>query len=560
MRHGLPLLFLLLWSACANQGFPPGGPEDRTPPRVISAFPSPDSTGVGRTVSVRLLFSEPVQPFTAEKSIFITPFVGDRVRYKWKGDRLLTIRFADSLLADRTYTVTVGAGVKDRRNNMMKESYTLAFSTGERLDRGEINGTVYGSDVAGTQIWAYDLSQTPEPDPAAVYPLYVTQAGKDGSYRFTNMAFGRYRLFAVMDRNFNSRYNAGFDFLGVAHRDVDLSDDRPADGPLNFRIAQRDTAAPRLESASAPDHRHVVLRFSKAMKAADLEDPLSYLIAAEAETLQVLDALLEPQNRNTVQLATTPQSADVLYSVHVLRGQAENGSALDASNAQGSFTGSAAADTVRPRLMEVVPPDSARLVPLKQHIELRFSEAMNADPILRLLTLSDSAGASVSGTVSRSGLSRFRFSPRTPLKGKTLYVFTLPTDSVTDISGNALSDSLIRKAFITLNPDTLSGISGQMSDADSSASGAFFIRAASVNEKTSYIVDLRVEHPGRFEFSDLLPGKYVLELFRDQDGSNDYTWGEAFPFRPAERFIVYPDTVEIRSRWPTEGEMLILPR
>ena len=57
----------------------------------------------------------------------------------------------------------------------------------------------------------------------------------------------------------------------------------------------------------------------------------------------------------------------------------------------------------------------------------------------------------------------------------------------------------------------------------------------------------------------LLPGHYFLDCFRDSDGNGRYSYGHTFPFVPAERFAVYPDTVVLRSRWPNEGNDIILP-
>lgn len=44
--------------SCAQKGFPPGGPEDRTPPTIVSAFPDSGATGVELGSAMTVLFSE----------------------------------------------------------------------------------------------------------------------------------------------------------------------------------------------------------------------------------------------------------------------------------------------------------------------------------------------------------------------------------------------------------------------------------------------------------------------------------------------------------------------
>ena len=552
------IIVFVMVMACANQGFPPGGPEDKTPPYVLRSFPPADSTQVPRDVRVQITFSEAVVPRTVEESIFITPFSGDKARFRWRNDRVLTVMFADSLLADRTYVVTIGSGAKDRRNNMMKQSYTLAFSTGATLDRGEIRGVVYGETTAGAQVWAYDLKETPNPNPAERHPLYITQAGKDGGYHLTNLSLGEYRLFAVMDRNVNNRYDAEFDLLGVAHRDVRLDSIALRDEPLNFRITLRDTTAPRLEAASAPDNRHVDLRFSEPMQPERMTDVANFTAFSADDTLIIENASVDLFNRSTVHLATSAQTGGHDYAVIVHQGADQSGLPLLHAN-RAAFTGSAVPDTVKPRYLTMVPKDSSKFVAADAPLTFHFSKAMQPETI-RTMTVADTLGDTVRGTITWGDQTQFVFTPQTPYKKETFYLVTLPVDSVFDLSGNTLADTLFRRQFTTVNPDTLAAIAGPLRDSDSTAAGAFFLKARSVRQKEPLIYDLKVEREGRFAFEKMMPGSYVIELFRDRDGDGAFSWGEAFPYRPAERFYALPDTIEIRSRWPSDGEEIILPR
>ncbi|MDZ7345226.1 MAG: Ig-like domain-containing protein, partial [candidate division KSB1 bacterium] len=408
-------------------------------------------------------------------------------------------------------------------------------------------------------VWAYDLSLTPNPDPSRHTPLYATQTGEEGLFCLPYMAFGRYRLFAVKDRNLNNRYDPEFDLIGVAHRDVQLDSVSRIDSPLTFRLAQRDTPRPRLDAVTVPDRQHVILRFSEPVRAEAARSD-NFLIVTGSDTLAVFDASFDPQNAALLQLTTAPQESGLYYQLQIKEIKDQSGLTMAAPSLPVTFSGSALPDTVRPRCVAMSPRDSSRAVPINSPIEVFFSETMAEEPLTRLFHLADSSGNPVSGSLAFPAGNRLVFTPHRPLRGKMRYMVSLPADSITDLAGNPLADSLFLEPFTTLNPDTLSAIAGAVSDADTSARGPLFLKAVSVGEKEPRAYELCLPAPAGFEFRDLMPGRYIIELFRDEDGNGEFTFGTPYPFQPAERFFVYPDTIEIRSRWPSDGESIVLPR
>ncbi|MEC9307294.1 MAG: hypothetical protein VX957_02830, partial [Candidatus Neomarinimicrobiota bacterium] len=57
---------------------------------------------------------------------------------------------------------------------------------------------------------------------------------------------------------------------------------------------------------------------------------------------------------------------------------------------------------------------------------------------------------------------------------------------------------------------------------------------------------------GTFAMNRLREGNYSLLFFEDSDGDNRYSYGSLDPYKPAEWFFIYPDTVEIRGNWDME--------
>jgi hypothetical protein len=59
--------------ACARQLPPPGGPEDRTPPQILSAAPEPNATRVSLSARPQFVFSEKIDHASFEQAFFVSP-------------------------------------------------------------------------------------------------------------------------------------------------------------------------------------------------------------------------------------------------------------------------------------------------------------------------------------------------------------------------------------------------------------------------------------------------------------------------------------------------------
>ncbi|MGH7454020.1 MAG: Ig-like domain-containing protein, partial [bacterium] len=105
-------------------------------------------------------FSEKIDHASFEQALFISPASAQneekRLRFRWRGLRVEVI-FPDSLRQERTYVVTLGTDVRDLRNNRLASAFSLAFSTGDSIDTGEIHGQIFHEKPAGVLILAYLL-------------------------------------------------------------------------------------------------------------------------------------------------------------------------------------------------------------------------------------------------------------------------------------------------------------------------------------------------------------------------------------------------------------------
>lgn len=548
----------LVWAlgACAQQMPPPGGPPDTTPPRILAVQPANNATQVPRDQTIEFTFSEGMDRKTLEKAIFITPNPGNRVQFDWDGSDRLRIEFADSLAENRTYVITLGTDLRDAHGNPLAQSYTLAFSTGDQISRGQISGRVYADGtVQGILIWAYILEPGEEPDPTERGGDYVTQTDSRGNYTLSNLSQGAYRVFAIRDKDNNRFFEYDVDDIAVTFGDVTLAADSLTVEHVNFKLASRDVVGPALLSAAAADRHHLALRFDEALDGHRATAVENYTIwrPGLGDTLTVQVAYLNPLDSVEVALVTAQQQAGGGYRVEV-RGLTDlAGNAVDPEFDQAEFVGSAVADSIRPALRRATPGDSARAVPLDASVRLYFSEAMHTASLSRAFHLR-AREDTVTGRLSWETPASATFKPGSPLRSLTWYTITVSLDSVFDGFGNpAAGDSVFVSRFATLNRDTLSSILGTVVDEDSLGTGRIYLTAAQAGRD----YELVLPEPGLYKFADLLPGVYRIEGFRDRDEDGQFNPGRVRPFEPAERFVVYPDSIKVRARWPNEGNDII---
>lgn len=552
--------FLLIYS-CATQVPPSGGPLDKTQPRIINVIPENKATLVPLDQRIEFEFSEGMNHKSSERAVFISPDPGDRVKIKWKG-RKLRIEFSDSLKTNRTYVITLGTDLKDAHNNGLPQSVTLAFSTGEEISDGKINGRVFTEEQArGILIWAYILGAGSEPNPSQKSGDYITQTDAQGKFELSNLSEGLYRIFAIRDTDRNRFYESGLDGIGVTHKDVLLQGDSLTVSNINFRIAMKDTVGPALISASTLNQTGLKLIFDEALTRDGVGDLSNYKIRAakSSDTLAVRLAFLNEFDQKEVVLLTGPQSSQTEYEIRINNLKDPSQNLIDPKFNLGHFVGSALPDTFRPKIVSVAPRDSARSIFLNTTIDFYFDEPMNQESFAQSFFLLDSSGQTVPGAFDWTSPASVKFKPAGSFKSLASYRATVKLDSVFDLAGNAIADSTFQLVFTTLNSDTLSVLSGTVVDKDSTGQGRIFLKAGQ-NVTGGQTYEIQLDEPGPYEFNNILPGIYSIDGFRDRDNNGKYSFGQAFPFKPAERFVVYPDTIKIRARWPNEGNDIVFSK
>ncbi len=556
------LLGVLLIQQCAHREPPPGGPVDRTPPQVVNHLPQSGATHLSPDQKITVTFSKTMEKLSVADALFISPAPKEPPRIKWKG-REIKVTLAEGLQLDKTYVITLGVGCKDLRNNHMASSYSFAFCTGESVDRGSILGRVYQgiSPRMGVDLWAYQLTDDFQPDPAIHAPDYITQTDEQGRFQLGYLGQGQYRLFAVEDLNDNRKFEVDDELLAIPNGDVFLSEDRLSVEMPPLRLAYLDTTGPSLKGIEVSHNSEVILYFDEPLDSAMAVSQACYGIISPAERFPALEIRTVgftrgSRDRVTLSTAVQEEGRQYLISLSGLRDPA--GNRLVQPGVEGEFLGNGLPDTTGPELISFWPPDSAQVISRDAIIFLAFSEAVEPISAETSFVLSDSAHGALTGQFRWSHGAAMAFAPDKGLESGRVYSVLIDAAGVRDLSGNDMQDTVLVTWFQTVEAERLGSISGEIQRPGIPDSVMAFIRAHELGEIGRE--NLVVTGQGEYNFADLLPGRYLLSAYLDMDGNSRFSFGCPMPFISAEPFWVGQDTVKVRSRWETAGVDIMLSR
>ena len=558
IARSLTVLFPLILAGCAGQIAPGGGPVDTTPPAIIRTTPDSAATHI-TDASVEFEFSEYVDRLSVQQSIFVSPFVGT-LSYDWSG-RTVHITFGDSLKKNTTYVVNVGTDVKDlNAGNKMAQGFSLAFTTGDSIDQGAIEGRVFDDRPDGVMLFAYKLDNIKRDtlDPTHTKPDYIQQSGKDGSFQLSHLAWGSYRVFAIRDEYRNLVYDRQVDDFGVWRSDVVLSREHPTVGDVIFRLTKEDTTRPFLTSATLVGRKTLLLHFSEAIDTTGFENARFSVVDTLSQSRVPLRSWYidtdHPMDAGIL-LAESPDSGRG-FRVSGVNVRDLAGNVMDSVHGSVEFVSTSEPDTARP-IMKSQFADSARNVRGDQPLVLDFSKRTMPVPLNRAIRLLDSTNAPVPFGLSwRGGLS-LALQPRHELLQAAWYRLEMTMDSVRDYSGNGYSDSTLVLHFRTFDYRSTGTLEGTVRT-DTTVKSPLLLTAHSVDLAPVEKKSIRVGKDGPFVVDRLVEGKWTVTGFVDVDGTGSYHFGLPFPFNPSAPFGVSADTVKVRARWGVKGVRLEL--
>ena len=531
--HLVALGALASSSGCATVGSPGGGPVDQTPPTLVATSPEDGATNVTER-TLRLAFSERISAGTAVRAVRVVPEGASPTRVRVRGDEI-EIQF-DSLRAATTYVVTIGTELADERNVKLASPITVAFATGDQIDRGEIVGTVRdpntGRGAGGLTVLAY-ASDTPD---LAAAPDYRTEVGTDGRFRLAYLRPDRFTVFALADRNRNGRADAGERYAVPAQPVIQAvsPDDSTAQVPdLELWVTALDTIPPQPRSVRPISDRRFAVRFDEPVQLLSLDaDAWSLADSASSRTVPVT-VYQDPVQPAELRFETSTALPPTVHRLQLVNSDAvADSSGTPVAPFSLFFTPPERTDTTHARFVGFLPTSS---VAADSAVTLRPDQSFG----LQFATPPDTVALAKAGAVP------FALS-RTP-DGRGIEIrATLPPAFTLRVRQ---PDSTFTRRYHRLGLDGTGGLVGHIQG----ASGRPVLIEATLNDGT--ILSGPVDTDGRFRIRGLAPGSVRLRLFEDLNGDNRWTGGRLPPdATPPEPLLIVTEPLQIRARWDTDVE------
>jgi hypothetical protein len=546
---------LVLWG-CAGQQAPDGGPVDTEPPEIVSIYPAPNSVNF-KDNRIDLEFSEYVDRRSLEDAVFISPYVSD-IEFQWSGHEV-EIVFHDQLRQATTYVITIGTDVKDIHANRMARAFTLAFSTGPVIDRGAIAGKVFDAKPDGVMIFAYRLNgiKADTLNPSTLKPDYINQTGRAGTFALSHLAFGTYRLYAIRDEYKDLLYTPEVDAAGTLTHDVTITERDTMQADCNFILALEDTSAPRLLTAEAPDGAHLVAKFNESLDTSRIAAGMfSIADTLTQRTLAVTHAFItDPSQPSSVTLRTGAQEKDAGYMLTVNGVCDQAAHAVSPLARRVTFRGSGVPDTTAPHLLMTTLRDTTARLFTGEELRFDFSDVLSRS-VEHAFAFLRGDTAAVPFTLRRISDAGVALTPVKELATKARYAVRIRMDSVKNIAGKGLKDSLRVFHYSTIDPDNLSSIDGIVADPRFPDTSTVIVEALPVGGQQGKIQHAVMKKDHSFSFPLLSEGAYGIRVFGDYNKNGVLDAGRVFPFHTAEPFTIGRDTIKVRARWPVEGVII----
>lgn len=207
MRLTIIIATLLIIAGCANQVAPTGGAKDLIAPSPLTY--TPDSNAILFNANeIVIVFDEYIQLNDVFNQIIISPPLDGVPDYNLKG-KTLTIKLNSTLKPETTYTINFGQAIKDNTEGNILENFTYVFSTGNYIDSLQVSGAVTdlltGAPSKNTYVLLY-LNPT-DTSFTKTKPYYFSKTDAVGEFTIKNIRSGSYKLYAIVDQNFNYFYD-----------------------------------------------------------------------------------------------------------------------------------------------------------------------------------------------------------------------------------------------------------------------------------------------------------------------------------------------------------------
>ncbi|MDR2594788.1 MAG: Ig-like domain-containing protein [Fibromonadaceae bacterium] len=574
MKNKYNILFILIILAilvqtfsCASVAPPPGGPEDKLPPRISGSTLAPNSVNRSTNLDLTLQFDEWIVQKPPNGAVAISPPISGKLRVEADGDKL-RIYSTEPLDSNTTYTLTVTNAIKDLQGNPLEKPFQILFSTGSFLDSLKTDFSVLLQDslirkkkfpvvafYPFGQVRAHkrylekfrDSTLKAEADTVPritkEVPLYIAQTDSLGNGVLQGMQAGSYLAVAFLDENNNQKLDATSEIAGIADFPFKLNAPRKGDSLplLRFSLGDLDTSSFSLDAVSQRGNKEVEVSFSRNMVLDSLfKRKNNCFVLSGKDTLFPSNFYVEANSKNPVFLVDNLKN-DSLYTVRCLYARDSLNRQLDTARSSAKLKFKKIPEK------EIMPTVISKIEPAKEvsdvlpdlPIKLYYNHPISADTLkLRLYVNGDSVKMEVK-QVDAANLEILADS----IWGadSKIKLVQVEKDSVVD----TLFKEKILTQFSTIARLKLASLKGEIPGGYDKTvvvlqeiiSGGSKSRLAKQSKSFGRQWQARCDEEGRFEIKGVPEGIYRLIYFNDLNKDGRLTSGSIYPLKAGEPWV-----------------------
>jgi hypothetical protein len=535
----------LFWS-CANIQAPSGGPQDKTPPEIVTYSPENNSINFEER-EIRIRFNKYMNKAKVIENLSISPIVA--LKHDWSG-KDLRIRIDGDLDTNVTYLLNLGTEYSDLNGNKPDAAFNLVFSAGSKIDSGMIHGK---SPIATTGYVAllYNLNNKNADtiNPAHTLPDYRVQLGTTGEFTFAALKDGLYRLMLIKDEFRNNLYDP-VDAYSSAINDIEVLNS------VSKLVAIKpgaiiDVRGPELREVYPEFSDFIVLTFDEQPSPKALDKNYFSVSDSIGNQFEIASVFNYPDEPNKV-LVSMEQSLDTgkIYIVKAdsnIMSDTLGNKSLD-SLVTKRFSTPFGNDPAALKIFSFDLTDSAGSVPSMPLFKMVFNRGINIDlsqVISKITNTTDSSTMDMKYSWKTSNI--LEFSPKDTLKERVAYDFNIALKLKGSKTTHSL-DTNVNRYFTTGGRRAIGSASGTIDmSANFCESDVFLIFMSKSNEK--YLTKVS---NGKWSIKELPEGEYTVEAFCDIDGNGAYSFGYPYPFAFSEPFVIFENRISIKARWNIE--------
>jgi hypothetical protein len=526
----IPQLFLA--TGCAKIVAPAGGEKDTIAPRIVLEESSQNYQTNFKSDKIELTFNEWVQLNSPTKEIIVSPPLQNNLKIGLKGKTVKIDLSEETLRKNATYTFNFGKAIEDFTEKNAPKDLRFVFSTGTYIDSLVVTGNVFDNTTNKPAVDALVMLYDNLNDSVVKTekPFYFARTDKDGNFKINNVRSDTFKIFALVDENFNYLYDIETEAIGFVFENLVVNEEDSIAPKIQFNIFKPD---PKFRRTSNQTKAYGHLRFV-------YNQPIYDTLTITAEPSFVTDYV--EQIKDTLHFWYTDTTSQRQFFI------TDNQTYFD--TVMVNLPSNTPFFKTNKRSLLENPTLKKGQKPITQNpnkaIELVFQHPFYDIDTSKFILLEDTAKKKVRPYFLRFGNSRRNLSVNYTWKTGTTYELTLLPGAIRDIFG--LENDTIALKYHIDEIENYGNI--EMALNGLSADSSYVVELLSENNILLETFTVSQKAAAKQIYKAMPTGKYKLKLIIDDNGNGRWDTGE-YPSRQPEKIII-GKSEELRPNWDLE--------